>query len=252
MSDQRVAVVTGAAGTIGGSAAAHLGRAGALVVAVDKEAERLTEFAAGLAPVTDVLPVAADLSRPDAAAVIQQAVADRGWASPTILVNNAGITIKHNGLKHGLTQMDMEEWDLTLAVNLTAPMLLAKTFLPGMVDAGWGRIVNVSSRAGRYNPYQAGPAYSASKAALLGLTRSIATDFGPFGITCNAVAPGYIASGMSATLSADGLAKLVERTPLGRAGTGDEAGATIAFLASEEGGYITGTCVDVNGGQSMA
>lgn len=250
--NQRVAIVTGAAGTIGRAAVQCLLKEGHRVALVDVDISALSALEQQTRHLGDVHPVAQDLTLPSASDDIAAALHELGWSPPTILVNNAGVTIRHAGQRFDVTQMPLDEWDLTFDVNLRAPMMLARTFLPHMVTAGWGRIINISSRAGRYNPYQAGPAYSASKAALLGLTRSIATDYGRAGVTCNAVAPGYIASQMSATISDEGLSALLERTAVGRPGTGLEVGAAIAFLASEEAAFITGACLDVNGGQSMA
>ncbi|MFD7880197.1 SDR family NAD(P)-dependent oxidoreductase [Streptomyces sp. NPDC059766] len=249
---ERVALVTGAAGTIGSATVECLLRAGHAVVLVDRDEEAMAKVVENMRHLGRVLAVPQDLSVRSAGADIAAAITAAGWMLPTILVNNAGLTIRHEGQRFDLTNIPLEEWDLMYAVNLEAPMLLARAFLPHMIETGWGRIVNVSSRCGRYNPYQAGPAYSSSKTAVLGLTRSIATDYGRDGITCNAIAPGYITSQMSGSISAEGLEGLLERTAIGRPGTGMEVGAAIAFLASEEAAFITGACLDVNGGQSMA
>ncbi|GAA4340618.1 hypothetical protein GCM10023165_20740 [Variovorax defluvii] len=121
-----------------------------------------------------------------------------------------------------------------------------------MVSQGWGRIVNISSRAGRYNPNQAGPAYAASKAAMLGLTRSIANDFPRSGITCNTIAPGIFKSLLTQQISSEVFDSIVAKTPMGRSGSADELGAAVAFFTSDDASFVTGACLDVNGGHTMS
>lgn len=248
---ERTAIVTGAAGTIGQGAVGQLLRHGRRVVLVDKDQDKLAAAAARFAGQGEVHAVAADLAREDAPAAIAAAIDRKGWQPAAILVNNAAISIKHAGAAHDVIDVSMQEWELMFRINVTAPMLLAKMVLPLMRAQGWGRIVNISSRAGRYNPNQAGPAYAATKAAVLGLTRSIANDFSRHGVTCNAIAPGFVASGMTGQLTESFLKALVDRTPVGRGGTPEELGSAIAYLASEDAGFISGACLDVNGGQTM-
>lgn len=241
---KRVAVVTGAAGTIGMGIVDRLLADGRRVAMVDIAAAKLQE-AAGRFPQDSVLTLPIDICAADAPGRIDAAVRAR-WEPTSILINNAGISVFAS-----VTEVSDDEWARTLAVNLTAPMRLAAQFLPHMQAQRWGRIVNISSRAGRSNPNKAGVAYVASKAAALGLTRSIATSAGAHGVTCNAVAPGFVDSELSRGLPPEAIEALIERTPLARAGTARELGAAVAFLASEDAGFITGTCLDVNGGQSM-
>lgn len=248
---QRTAIVTGAAGTIGQGAVVQLLRQGRRVVLVDKDAGKLRAAARLCAEHGDVLELVADLGAESAPAAVADGIAQHGWEPAGILVNNAGITIKHEGMAHDVIDVSLQEWELTFRINVVASMLMAKMVLPAMKASGWGRIVNIASRAGRYNPNQAGPAYVTSKAAVLGLTRSIANDFSRHGITCNSIAPGFVVSAMTGLLSAQALQALVDRTPVGRGGSQDELGSAIAYLCSEDAGFISGACLDVNGGQSM-
>lgn len=249
---ERTAIVTGAAGTIGQGAVVQLLRQGRRVVLADREADKLGAAARQCAEYGEVMEVVADLADESAPSVIAAAIAQRGWEPAGILVNNAGITIKHDGIAHGVIDVSVDEWELMFRINVTASMLMAKMVLPAMKERGWGRIVNIASRAGRYNPNQAGPAYTASKAAVLGLTRSIANDYSKHGITCNSIAPGFVVSAMTGLLTPQLLQALVDRTPVGRGGSADELGSAIAYLASEDAGFISGACLDVNGGQTMS
>jgi len=162
-----------------------------------------------------------------------------------ILVNNAGIT--RDGL---MLRMKRADWDDVLGTNLTGAFLLTQALLSPMLKNRWGRIINISSVVGRTG--QAGQAnYAASKAGLIGLTRSMAREFGSRGITVNAVAPGYIETPMTAVLDEKLRMAMVAQIPLGRAGTDTEIAQSVAFLASEGAGYITGHVLDVNGGMFM-
>lgn len=244
----RTAIVTGAAGVIGTATVLKLQAAGRGVIAVDTSAERLDELkqrAGG-----DIVTVCTDVSAPDAPDAIARA-AQRLSEPPTILINNAGISPKHNGLAASVLDVTLDEWNRVFAVNVTAALCLAKAFIPCMQERRWGRIVNVTSRAGKTNVGNAGPAYVTSKAALLGLTRSIACDYARDGITCNSVAPGVVESHLWSSMPPELMQSLIDKTPLRRPGTALEVGAVISFLASEDAGFVTGASYDVNGGQSM-
>lgn len=217
---------------------------------VDRDAEALRAAAARL-PRDRVLALAQDVAHPDAGAKLDQAVRSR-WEPVSILVNNAGIpSPRRDGRTAGLLEMTIEEWNAVLEVNLSAALRLCRAFIPFMREQRWGRIVNVSSLAGRSRTYVSGVSYMAAKAGLLALSRSIAGEFGKDGITANCVAPGYIDTAMAALHGGEKNAEIAKNIPLGRAGTPQEAAAAIVFLASEEAGYVTGTVIDVNGGIFM-
>jgi 3-oxoacyl-[acyl-carrier protein] reductase len=162
-----------------------------------------------------------------------------------VLVNNAGITRDKSFLK-----MSNEMWDQVLRVNLDGPMNIIRAVLPNMIEAGWGRIINISSIVGQTGNFgQAN--YSAAKAGLIGLTKTLAREFARKGITVNAVAPGFIKTDMTSGLSPDGLKAVEGMTPAGRLGTPAEVAAAVAFLAMPAASYITGQVLGVNGGMYM-
>jgi 3-oxoacyl-[acyl-carrier protein] reductase len=247
----RTALVTGAARGIGLATAEALLAAGHRVALVDRDADAV-RTAANRLPPDRTLAIAQDVSRPDAGEKLDQAVRGR-WEAVSILVNNAGIpSPRRDGRTAGLLEMTVEEWNAVLDTNLSAALRLSRQFIPFMREQRWGRIVNVSSLAGRSRTYISGVSYMASKAGLLALARSIAGEFGREGITANCVAPGYIETAMAALHGAEKNAEIATNIPLGRAGTPQEVAAAIAFLASVEAGYVTGTVIDVNGGIFMA
>jgi 3-oxoacyl-[acyl-carrier protein] reductase len=162
-----------------------------------------------------------------------------------ILVNNAGIT--RDGL---ILRMKRADWDLVLDINLTGAFLLTQALLSPMLKNRWGRIVNMASVVGRAG--QAGQVnYAASKAGLIGLTRSLAREVASRGITVNAVAPGFIETPMTAVLSEQQSAAMLAQIPLGRRGTAEDIAQAVKFLASDAASYITGHVLDVNGGMFM-
>jgi 3-oxoacyl-[acyl-carrier protein] reductase len=220
-------------------------------VLVDRDGDAL-RAAATRFEADRVLALVQDVAHPDAGGILERAVRER-WDPVSILVNNAGIpSPRRGGRTAGLLEMTLVEWNAVLEVNLSSALRLCQQFVPHMRERGWGRIVNVSSLAGRSRTYISGVSYMVSKAGLLALARSIAGEFGREGVTANCVAPGYIETAMAALHGAEKNAEIAANIPLGRAGTPGEVAAAIAFLASEEAGYITGTVVDVNGGIFMA
>jgi 3-oxoacyl-[acyl-carrier protein] reductase len=216
--------------------------AGATVGLSGTRVEPLEALAAELGSRAHVLPC--NLS--DAEAVTElpkQAVEAMG--SVDILVNNAGITRDNLFMR-----MSDEEWASVLEVNLTSTMRLCKGVVRGMMKARWGRIVNISSVVGATgNPGQEN--YAASKAGMVGMSKSIAYEVASRGITVNCVAPGFITTAMTDKLTDDQRDAILGQVPAGRMGDADEIAASVLFLASAEAGYLTGTTLHVNGGMAM-
>ncbi len=242
----KIAIVTGGSRGIGRATSVALAQAGALVLVnyrsneeAARETVRLIEEAGGRAEL-----VAFDVTDPDSVdRSIKEAVTRHGQID--ILVNNAGISIDQLLLR--VTAKDLE---MTWATNVNGAVYCAKACIRPMMKKRWGRIINLSSVVAESG--NAGQAvYSASKAALLGLTRSLAREYASRGITVNAVAPGFIETDMTADLPEAARQGIVDRTPLGRIGRPEEVAAAVVFLASEEAGYITGQVVRVNGGMHV-
>ncbi|PYC48719.1 beta-ketoacyl-ACP reductase [Litorivita pollutaquae] len=236
------ALVTGASGGIGGQIAKALHGAGATVGLSGTRVEPLEALAAELGARAHVLPC--NLSDADAVdALPKQAI--EAMESVDILVNNAGITRDQIFMR-----MSDDEWQSVLDVNLTATMRLCRGVMRPMMKARWGRIVNISSIVGATgNPGQAN--YAASKAGMIGMTKSIAYEVASRGITANAVAPGFIATAMTDKLTDDQKAKINTQIPAARMGTPEEIAAAVLYLASPEAGYVTGATLHVNGGMAM-
>jgi 3-oxoacyl-[acyl-carrier protein] reductase len=247
---QRVAAVTGAAGGLGLGIAQRLARAGYQVIAIDRagQLEQATQ------PLRDeglkVQAVVLDIA--DEEAVRQMVVdVDARYGRFDILVNNAGIHPKINGERNSFLKMTTPQWNEVIGINLTAAFVLCREVAPLMRRQKWGRIVNMSSRAGRTLVETAGVHYAAAKAGMIGMTRIIASEVAGDGITANCIAPGRIESPMTSQGSDAQRAMLVGRIPVGRIGTPDEIGHVVEFLVSEDSGYLTGTVIDVNGGTFM-
>ena len=243
MAETRRALVTGAGRGIGRTIALELARQGMTVaVHYGRSASEAEAVAAQIESNggTAVL-VQGDLSNAEGAkAVAADAASKLGGLE--VLVNNAGIT--RDGL---VLRMRDEDWDAVLDTNLTAPFALIRAALREMMKARWGRIINVSSVVGLMgNPGQAN--YVAAKAGLIGLTKTVAKEYAGKGITCNAIAPGFIVSDMTEKLPDDVKGAYLKSIPAGRFGTGEEVAAVVAFLASEAAAYVNGQTVAVDGG----
>lgn len=241
----RIALVTGASQGIGRAVALELARKGAVVGLAARNVAKLEEATAEIQAAGGQAAVfAMDVASEESIKAGAKAVLDR-FGKIEILVNNAGIT--RDGL---MLRMKRGDWDEVLNANLTGTYLLTQAVLAPMLKNRWGRIVNLSSVVGRTG--QAGQVnYAASKAGLIGLTRSMAREFASRGVTVNAVAPGYIETPMTAVLDEKQRAAMLTQIPLGRAGTAEEIAQAVAFLASDAAGYITGQVLDVNGGMFM-
>lgn len=241
----RIALVTGASQGIGRACAVALARAGASVAVAARNESKLNEVvgeiaANGGAAKAFALDVASEESiKATAKAVIEH------FGGVHILVNNAGIT--KDTL---LLRMKRADWDDVIATNLTGTFLLTQALVSSMMKARWGRIINISSVVGETG--QAGQAnYAASKAGLIGFTKSLARELASRNITANTVAPGYIETAMTAVLDEKQRAAMLGQIPLNRPGTDEDIAHAVRFLASDDAAYITGHVLDVNGGMYM-
>ena len=241
----RTALITGASRGIGRVCALELARAGARVILAARSLDKLEEVAAEVRAFGgEAKAITIDMSSRDS---IQQSIqgAQKDSGPIHILVNNAAIT------KDGLAlRMKAEDWDSVIQTNLTGAFVAMQAVMQGMMKERWGRIINISSVVGEMG--NAGQAnYVASKAGLIGLTKSLAREIASRNITVNAIAPGFIATDMTAVLSDEVKNKMLEQIPLKRFGQAEDIAAAVAFLASEGAGYITGHVLDVNGGMYM-
>ena len=241
----RIALVTGASRGIGRACALELAKAGAKVALAARQVDKLEEVAAEIrAAGGEAFVASLDLGTPESIKETVGKVA-KDFGRIDILVNNAGVT------KDGLAlRMKPDDWNLVLQTNLSGAFFCIQQVISPMMRERWGRIVNISSVVGEAG--NAGQAnYVASKAGLIGLTKSLAQELGSRNITVNAVAPGFIETDMTAGLKDDLKAKITAGIPLGRIGRPEEVAVAVRFLCSEEAGYVTGNVIDVNGGMYM-
>jgi len=239
------ALITGASQGIGRACALALAQAGARVALAARNETKLAEVAAEIATNGGVAEVfAIDMASEESIKAGAKAAIER-MGSVEILVNNAGIT------KDGLMmRMKRADWDAVLTTNLTGAFLMTQAVISSMLKARWGRIINISSVVGETG--QAGQAnYAASKAGMIGLTKSLAREVASRGITANVVAPGYIQTAMTEVLDEKQRDAMMSQIPLGRPGTDQDVANAVRFLASDEAAYITGHVLDVNGGMYM-
>jgi 3-oxoacyl-[acyl-carrier protein] reductase len=238
----KTALVTGASGGIGGAIAQALHAAGATVALSGTRTAPLEALAADLGSRAHVLTC--DLSDPASVEALPKAAA-AAMGSVDILVNNAGITRDNLFMR-----MSDEEWQSVIDVNLTSTFRLCRGVLRGMMKARWGRIVNISSVVGATgNPGQGN--YAASKAGMVGMSKSLAAEVASRNITVNCVAPGFITTAMTDKLTEDQKSRILTSVPAGRMGEASEIAAAVLYLASPEAGYVTGAVLHVNGGLAM-
>ena len=239
--DGRTALVTGASGGIGDAVARRLHEAGATVVLTGRRDAALTSLADALGERVHVR--AADLGAPDATDGLVKEV--EGLGGLDILVNNAGLTRDNLALR-----LKDEDWSAVLETNLLAAFRLARAALRGMMKRRFGRIVNITSIVGvTGNPGQSN--YAASKAGLIGMSKSLAQEVAARGVTVNCIAPGFIETTMTDSLGEDQRARLLAAIPTGRLGQPDDVAAAAVYLASSEAAYVTGQTLHVNGGMAM-
>lgn len=244
--DGKVAIVTGGSRGIGRAIALELGNHGAKVaVNYHASAAAAEEVVAAIkAAGSDALAVQADVSDPEQVNTLFKAVTD-AFGKVDILVNNAGIT-----RDNVIMMLKPEDFDAVIDTNLRSAWLCSKAASRGMMKQRSGRIINITSVVGiAGNGGQTN--YAASKAGMIGLTKALAKEIASRGVTVNAVAPGFIASDMTAALSEDILKKAIEAIPLGRQGAPEDVAKTVAFLASDDAAYITGQVLVVDGGMVM-
>ena len=239
----RVALITGATGGIGAEIAKSLHGQGAEVILTGTRQEVLDDMAGSLGGRCHAMT--ANLSDREDVAGLADRAAEAAGKPVEILVNNAGIT--RDGL---MMRMKDEDWDAVMEVNLTAAMILSRSVLRGMMKNRWGRIIQMSSIVGYTgNPGQAN--YAAAKAGMTGFTKALAAEVASRGITANIIAPGFISTPMTDALTEDQKTNLLGGVPAGRLGEASEIAAAVAYLASEEAGYLTGATLHINGGMAM-
>jgi NAD(P)-dependent dehydrogenase (short-subunit alcohol dehydrogenase family) len=244
----RVAVVTGGSSGIGGAMASAMARAGARVVLVARDPGRLSAAADALrAGGAEAAWISADLA--DRAQVGRAAgAAAEAFGEPDILVNCAGVN-----MRPPLAAMTADEWDQSLAINLTAPFLLGQRLAPAMARRRWGRIINVTSQQA-HRAFGNSGAYGASKAGLAALTRSQSEAWAPSGVTVNSLCPGFVATPMTQKAASDPVlsAALASRTMIGRNGEPSDFAGAAVFLASPASNFVTGQTLFVDGGFSAS
>jgi len=238
----RCALVTGATGGIGAELATALHRQGAQVALSGTRKERLEELAAQLGERVAILPC--NLSDREAVSALA-GQAEAALGSLDIVVNNAGITRDNLFMR-----MKDDEWDQVIAVNLTATFMICRGALRGMMKRRFGRIINIASISGVLgNPGQGN--YAASKAGMVGMTKSLAREVAPRGITANCIAPGFIETAMTGELNQKQVETIAAAIPSGTFGKPGDIAAAAVYLASNEAGYVTGETLHVNGGMAM-
>jgi 3-oxoacyl-[acyl-carrier protein] reductase len=245
--NNQVALVTGASRGIGRAIAQELARQGAKVVGTatsEAGAAAITEYLAAIGADSGKGMVLNVTDAERCIAVVEEV--QKEYGSLSILVNNAGITQDQLAMR-----MKDEEWDAVIATNLSAVARLSRAVLRGMMKAKHGRIINITSVVGSAgNPGQMN--YAAAKAGVAGMSRALAREIGSRNITVNCVAPGFIDTDMTRELGEQQVAALLQQIPLGRFGMPEDIAAAVAFLASPQAGYITGTTLHVNGGMYMS
>ena len=240
----RTALITGASKGLGKTMAAALAAEGAEVALVARDPERLENVASEIRRAGgDVAGFPADVTSEERVRELEQAVTDR-LGSANILINNAGINVRKP-----VTELTLAEWRSVMETNVTSAFLMCHYFVPRMKGRGYGRIINMTSIMARVS-LPGRTAYSASKAALMGMTRALALELAPEGITANGICPGPFATEMNRVVyeNPEANAEFLASLPVGRWGRVEEIGSLAVYLCSEEAGFITGTDIVIDGG----
>lgn len=246
--ENKVAIVTGAGRGIGRGIALKLAAEGCIPVVNDIEEESATAVCSEIIGLgKEAFAFAGDVSDENDVQAMVKATIDK-FGKIDILVNNAGISTKREGRRPTITEISLEEWNRVIAVNLTSVFLCCKAVIPYLIRQKSGRIINISSVAALTGGVLSGPNYAASKGGVRTLTRNLAADLAPHGITINNIAPGRIQTPMTELSSDEVNRDLLQRIPMGRFGTPEELADAVIFLASENSQYITGTTLNVSGG----
>lgn len=250
--DKKIAIVTGAAQGIGLAISKSLANELDLLIMTDVLEEKLVKEVNQLNErKNNVVGYHLDVGSEEEVKNLFEEIKS-GYGRLDILVNNAGISPKtDNKNRRPLTQIPLDEWNQVLNINLTGSFLCIRESLPLMITNRWGRIVNISSMAGRTYSRVAGSHYAASKSGLIGLTRNVANEYGKYGITANCIAPGRITTPMVESAPSEKNKEFIDITPVKRLGKPEEIAAAVSFICSEEAGYINGTTLDINGGIFM-
>ena len=249
-STQKVAAITGGAQGLGRAIAQRLGLDGYSLVLCDISASHLDKAVAEMsASGLTVKPLLVDVAD-EASVCAMRTALERDFGRLDVLVNSAGILGLVDNKAPKVEDTPLALWERVLRVDLTGPFLVCREMIPLMRINGWGRIINIASRAARTRAGD--PAYSAAKAGLVGFSRFLAGDVAPYGITVNCIAPSYIPTGLVASMNLDSVvSSSVSSTPLGRLGVPEDIAGAAAFLASKDASFITGAVLDVNGGSYM-